>query len=539
MSREKAGGSTEMESGTQMRINELRKIKEASILGGGTEKIAKQHGKGKLTARERIDRLLDPGSFVELNMLVGHAVGTPADGIVVGYGTIDGRTVCIYAQDATVLGGSIGALHGYKMYTTVELALQMRVPVIGMLDSPGRRGLRLDSSLRVDQPGGVDMVKYREEKDGSSIFFPNTQASGIIPQISAIMGSCAGIAVYSPALTDFVFMIDKISHMFITGPLIVKSVMGEDITMEDLGGAKVHAQISGVASFRVKTEDECFNKMKKLLSFLPSNNSESPPWKDTGDDPNRCDDSLVEIVPTDSRKSYDMHRIIEGIADNRDFLEVKAEFAQEIIVGFIRLNGYPVGVVANQPSVRAGSLTVNSSNKQARFIRFCDAFNIPIVLLVDTPAYMPGLEQEHGGIITHGAKVLYALSEATVPRVAVMIRKAYGGGSLGMGVVPGMGTDFIFAWPIAETGVMGAEQTVDLFYADEIAKAEKPQQLREQLIKEYIDRYANPFAEVSIRTHIKDIIEPRETRRQLIKSLELLRGKKVIRYPKKHGNIPL
>ncbi|MFC2005405.1 acyl-CoA carboxylase subunit beta [Chloroflexota bacterium] len=528
-----------MESEMQTRINELRRIKEACILGGGQDKKAKQHEKGKLTARERIDRLLDPDSFEELHMLVGHTIGAPSDGIVAGHGTIDGRTVCIYAQDATVLGGSIGALHGYKMYTTVELALQMGVPVIGMLDGPGRRGLKLDSSLRVDEPGGVDMVKYREEKDGSSIFFPNTQASGIIPQLSAIMGSCAGIAVYSPALTDFIFMIDNIGHMFITGPRIVKSVMGKDITMEELGGAKVHSQISGIASFRVKTEDECFDKIKELLTFLPSNNNESPPWKETGDDSNRYDDSLAAIVPTDPRKSYDMHRIIKGIADNGDFLEVKAEFAQEIIVGFIRLNGYPVGIVANQPLVRAGSLTVNSSNKQARFIRFCDAFNIPIILLVDTPAYMPGLEQEHGGIINHGAKVLYALCEAVVPRVAVIIRKAYGGGSLGMGVVPGMGTDFIFAWPIAETGVMGAEQTVDLFYADEIAKSEEPTQLRERLIKQYIDRYANPFFEVSLRTHIKDVIEPRDTRRRLIKSLELLRGKKLIRYPKRHGNIPL
>ncbi len=528
-----------MESDMQKRINELRKIKEASSLGGGVEKIAKQHERGKLTARERIDRLLDTGSFVELYMLVGHTLGTPGDGIVVGHGTIDGRPVCVYAQDATVQGGSIGALHGYKMYTTVEMALQMGAPVIGILDGPGRRGLKLDLSLRIDEPGGIDMVKYREEKDGSSIFFPNTQASGIVPQISAIMGSCAGIAVYSPALTDFVFMIDKTSHMFITGPRIVKSVMGEDVTMEDLGGAKVHAQISGVASFRMKTEDECFAQIKRLLSFLPSNNSQSPPWKDTGDDSERCDDTLAEIVPVDSRKPYDMHRVIKGIADNGDFLEVKAEFAQEMIVGFIRLDGHPTGIVANQPAVRAGSLTVNSSNKQARFIRFCDAFNIPLVFLVDTPAYMPGLEQEHGGIINHGAKVLYALSEATVPRVAVIIRKAYGGGSLGMGVVPGLGTDFVFAWPIAETGVMGAEQTVDLFYADEIAKAENPQQMREKLVKEYIDRYANPFFEASIRTHIKDVIEPRETRRRLIKSLQLLRGKKVVRYPKRHGNIPL
>ncbi|MDP3878983.1 MAG: acyl-CoA carboxylase subunit beta [Dehalococcoidales bacterium] len=523
----------------QKRIDELRKLKETAALGGGAEKIARQHEKGKLTARERIDRLLDPGSFVETNMLVGHAVGAPADGIVVGHGTVDGRRVCVYAQDATVLGGSIGALHGYKMYTTVELALQMGVPVIGMLDGPGRRGNKLDASLRIDEPGGVDVVKYREEKDGSSIFFPNTQASGIIPQISAIMGSCAGISVYSPALTDFVFMIDNTSHMFITGPRIVKSVMGEEVTMEQLGGAKVHAQISGLASFRVKTEDDCFAQMKKLLSFLPSNSAESPPRQDSGDDPERRDDALAELVPVDSRKAYDMRRVIKSIVDKSDFLEVKAEFAPEIIVGFGRLDGYPAGIVANQPMVRAGSLTVNSSNKQARFIRFCDAFNIPLVFLVDTPAYMPGMEQEHGGIINHGAKVLYALAEATVPRVAVVIRKAYGGGALGMGVVPGMGTDFIYAWPIAETGVMGAEQTVDLFYADEIARSDKPEQLREQLVKEYTERYANPFFEASIRTHIKDVIEPRDTRWQIIKSLQLLRSKKVVRYPKRHGNIPL
>ncbi|MFC1977686.1 acyl-CoA carboxylase subunit beta [Chloroflexota bacterium] len=528
-----------METQMQKKIDELRKLKENAALGGGQEKIDKQHERGKLTARERIDRLLDPGSFTELNMLIGHAVGASTDGIVVGHGTIDSRQVCVFAQDATVLGGSIGALHGYKMYTTVELALQMRVPVIGMLDGPGRRGLRLDSSSRVDEPGGVDLVKYREEKDGSSIFFPNTQASGIVPQISVIMGSCAGISVYSPALTDFIFMIDGISHMFITGPRIVKSVMGQDVTMEQLGGAKVHAQVSGVASFRMKTEDDCFMQIKKLMSFLPLNNDEIPPWKDTGDDPDRYVDSLSDIVPTDPRKSYDMHKIIKGIADNADFLEVKPEFAQEIITGFIRLNGCPVGVVANQPLVRAGSLTVNSSNKQARFIRFCDCFNIPIVMLVDTPAYMPGLEQEQGGIINHGAKVLYALSEAIVPRVAVVIRKSYGGGALGMGVVPGLGTDFVFCWPTAETGVMGAEQTVDLFYADQIAKSDEPAKLREQLIQEYTDRYANPFYEASIRTHIKDVIEPRDTRRRLIRSIQLLRGKKLVRYPKRHGNIPL
>ena len=387
----------------------------------------------------------------------------------------------------------------------------------------------------------MDVIKYREEKDGSSIFFPNTQASGIVPQISAIMGSCAGISVYSPALTDFVFMIDKTSHMFITGPRIIKSVMGEDVTMEDLGGAKAHAQISGVASFRVKTEDECFEKIKKLLSFLPSNNSESPPRHDTDDDPNRYVDSLAEIVPTDPRKPYDMHRIIQGIADNGDFFEVKPEFAQEIIVGFIRLDGYPVGIVANQPLVRAGSLTVNSSNKQARFIRFCDAFNIPIIMLVDTTAYAPGSEQERGGIIHHGAKVLFALSEATVPRIAITLRKMYGGGMLGMGIQKGMGTDLIYAWPTMETGLMGSRESVALFHGEEIKNAENPEEHREKLIKIYQERYGNPFNAASIGKHnVEDIIEPRETRYRLIRDLRLLRRKKIVtRYPKKHGNIPM
>ncbi len=528
-----------MQNDLDSKVNELRKIKEAARLGGGADKIARQHERGKLTARERIEHLTDPGSFSEWNLLIGHRMGSPTDGIVTGQALIGGRPVCVFAQDATVLGGSIGALHGNKMYKTVERALEMGVPVIGMLDGPGRRGLKLDSSVRVDQPEGVDLVKYREEKDGSSVFFPNTQASGIVPQISAILGSCAGIAVYSPALTDFIFMVDKISHMFITGPRIIKSVMGQDVTMDDLGGAKMHAQVSGVASFRTKTEDECFDKIKKLLTFLPSNNGQAPPRQQPDDDPDRYLDSLSGLVPTDSRKAYNMKKVIEAVADKGEFFEVKPEFAPEIITCFARLHGYPVGIVANQPMVRAGSLTVNSSNKQARFMRFCDAFNIPIVLLVDTPAYMPGLDQEQGGIITHGAKVLYALCEATVPRVAVVIRKAYGGGALGMGVVPGMGTDFIYCWPTAETGVMGAEQTVELFYADDIAKSPNPKELREKLVLEYLARYANPYFEASLRMHLNDVMEPRDTRRRIISSLAFLRGKKVVRYTKRHGNMPL
>jgi len=360
-----------------------------------------------------------------------------------------------------------------------------------------------------------------------------------VPQIAAILGSCAGISVYSPALNDFIFMIDGQSHMFITGPRIVKSVMGQDLTMEELGGAKIHAQKSGVADFRVKNEDECFQKIRKLLSFLPQNCSEAPPWVDTGDDPNRRDDDIADIVPTSPNRAYDMHKVIQKIVDNGDFFEVKAEFASEMIVGFARLDGYTTGIVANQPMVRAGSLTVNSSMKQSRFMRFCDCFNIPLLLLVDTPAYQPGSNQEHAGIIRHGAKVLYALCEATVPRIAIRVRKSYGGGNLGMGVTLGLATDFIFAWPIAETGVRGAEQSVELFHADDIARAENPQQRREELVREYREKYDNPFNLASSGPTIDDVIEPGETRQRVIKGFNLLRGKKAVGYPKKHGNIPL
>jgi len=530
------GDLAKMEEELEQRIKQLHEYKKNAMLGGGEDKLAQQREKGKLNARERIDRLLDPGSFVELNMLVGHASGAPGDGVVVGHGTIDGRTVCIYSQDPTVLGGSIGALHGHKMYTMIESALDMGVPLIGLHDSPGARTARISREPRESEPGEA---RGLSEKSGSSTFFPNTQASGVIPQIAAILGSCAGISVYSPALNDFIYMVEGLSHMFITGPRIVKSVMGEDLTMEELGGAKIHSQKSGVADFRVKSEDECFQSIRALLSYLPPSNKEKPPRKDTGDDPNRMDDVINEIVPTNPSKSYDMHRVIKGIVDNGEFLEVKKEFAGEMIVGFAHLDGYPTGIVANQPMVRAGSLTVDSSDKQARFIRFCDSFNIPLVFLVDTPAYQPGSYQEHAGIIRHGAKVLYSLCESVVPRVNILIRKCYGGGSLGMGVVPGMQADFNFAWPIFEQAVMGAQQTVDLFYGQEIAKAENPEQLREKLTKEYRDRSANPFGAVSSATNIQDVIEPKETRPRLIQAFKLLRTKDIKRYPKRHGNIPL
>lgn len=532
----------ETDSGMQDRINWLRETREWAKRGGGMEKIARQHQRGRLTARERIDRLLDPGSFCEFNMLWGHAIGAPGDGVVAGHGTIDGRPVLLFAQDATVLGGSIGALHGAKVYKTIERAMDARVPFIGLWDSPGGRVPKLRGEAAKGQEGfgAVNtMGLVWGEKSTSSIFFANTQASGLIPQISAILGPCAGVAVYSPMLTDFIFMVDKTSNMFLTGPRIVKSIMGEEIDLEELGGARVHSHVTGIADFRVQTEDDCLRQIKKLLSLLPSNNEEKPPLVDTGDDPERMVDTLEGIVPSDLRKPYDMHRVITELVDNGDFLEVKREYAREMIVGFGRLGGQVVGLVANQTMHMAGGLTCEGSVKEARFIRFCDCFNIPIVLLVDTPAYVPGVAQEHGGIIRHGAKVVYALCEAVVPRIAVVLRKGYGGGTLGMGHALGIGTDVVFDWPIAEFGTLGPEASVDLFYEEEVRKAENPQEFRDQLIKEYRERYSSPSAPTLLGSQAEEVIEPRETRRCIVASLRLLQNKKLTRVPKRHGNIPL
>jgi acetyl-CoA carboxylase carboxyltransferase component len=514
-------------------IRRLRETKAMAALGGGEQKIAREHEKGKLTARERIDLLLDPGSFNEFNMLAKYKVGAPGDGIVIGHGTIDGRRACVFAHDATVLGGSQGYMHGRKLYKIHEMALDMGVPLIGLNDSPGAR------VIRPELAGSDDPYRVSDEKHAGVVFFINTRCSGAIPQISAILGNCTGGSVYSPALTDFIFMVDGLSHMFITGPRVIKSVMGEEVSMEELGGAKVHCQITGVADFRVKSEQECMQGIRRLLSFLPSNCREVPERKDTDDDPERFTDALSEIVPTQTTKGYDMRRFIREIVDKGDFFEVKPEFAGEIITGFARLDGHTVAIIANQPMVRAGCMSVDSSDKQARFIRFCDAFNIPIVLLVDTPGYLPGKNQEYTGIIRHGAKVLYALSEATVPKIAILLRKAYGGAVLGMGILPGFGTDLVFAWPIAEVGAMGAEQAVDLLYSKDIEQAENPEEAKIQKIKEYRELYADTLALASQATYVQDIIEPRETRRCLIRSLQLIKGKKIELYPKRHGNIPL
>jgi acetyl-CoA carboxylase carboxyltransferase component len=514
-------------------IERLREVKAKAALGGGKEKIDKLHEQGKLSARERIELLLDPGSFREFNMLVKHREGAPGDGIVIGHGTIDGRRVCVFSHDTTVFGGSQGYMHGRKLYKIHEWALDMGVPLIGLNDSPGARVIRPEIA------GSDDPFRVSDEKHAGVVFYINTRCSGAIPQISAILGNCTGGSVYSPALTDFIFMVDGLSHMFITGPRVIKSVMGEEVSMEELGSARVHCQVTGVADFRVKSEQECMAQIRRLLSFLPSNWREKPPVVDTGDDPHRYTDALENIVPADSAKAYDMRQVVREIVDNRDFMEVKEEFAGEIIVGFARIEGHTVGIVANQPMVKAGCMTVDSSDKQARFIRFCDCFNIPIVLLVDTPGYLPGKQQEHSGIIRHGAKVLYALSEATVPKVALLLRKVYGGATLGMGILPGFGTDLVFAWPTAEVGPMGARQAVDLLYAKEIEAAENPEEMRAQKIKQYQELYADALALASQVTYVQDIIEPRETRRVIVDSLRLLRNKRVAKTPKKHGNIPL
>jgi len=515
-------------------VKELREVKEKALLGGGQDKIDKEHAKGKLTARERIDLLLDPGSFREWGMLVGHSVGAPGDGISIGWGTIEGRQVCIFAHDTTVFGGSQGYKHGRKLYKIHELALTMGVPIICLHDSPGARVIRPEIA-GMDDPYRVD-----DEKHAGVVFNISTRCSGVIPQISGVMGSCTGGSVYSPALTDFIFMVDGISHMCITGPRVIKSVLSEDISLEDLAGSKVHAAISGCADFRMKTEQECMQGIKALLRYLPSNWKEKPPYVNTGDDPGRYVDTLEGIVPTKTTRPYDMHRVIKEIVDNGEFLEVKREFAREIVVGFGRLDGNVVGFVGNNPAVLAGSMSINSSDKQARFIRFCDAFNIPLVLLVDSPGYLPGKDEEYGGIIRHGAKVLYALSEATVPRVAILMRKIYGGATIGMGIMPGFGTDFVYAWPTAEIGPMGAAQAVKLIYRKEIASAENPEEFEAQKTKEYRDLYANALSRTSDCTWISECIEPRDTRRYLVNTLGLLKSKDLGPLPqRKHGNIPL
>jgi propionyl-CoA carboxylase beta chain len=510
-------------------IEYLLKLREEAKLGGGHKKIEEQHKKGKLTARERLEILLDEGSFQEIDMFVRHRAhdfgvdkSRPlGDGVVTGYGTIDGRLVFVFSQDFTVFGGSLSEAHAEKICKIMDLAMKVGAPVIGLNDSGGAR----------IQEGVASLGGYAE------IFLRNTLASGVIPQISAIMGPCAGGAVYSPAITDFIFMVKNTSYMFVTGPNVVKTVTHEDVTFEELGGAMVHATKSGIAHFVCENDVECLMHIRKLLSYLPSNNMEDPPRIETGDDPNREDPKLDSIIPDNPNKPYDMKEIILSIVDNGEFLEVHEYFAQNIICGFARLDGYSVGIVANQPAVLAGVLDIDASVKAARFVRFCDAFNIPIITFVDVPGFMPGTDQEWRGIIRHGAKLLYAYCEATVPKVTVITRKAYGGAYDVMSSKHIRG-DINYAWPTAEIAVMGPKGAVEIIFKKEIEKSENPDELEEKLIQEYRDKFAHPYIAAE-RGFIDDVIEPRKTRQMLIKALKMLENKVDTNPKKKHGNIPL
>lgn len=509
---------------------DILKEKRAAIeLGGGQKRINKQHSSGKLTARERINKLYDESTFVEVDAFVKHRCSNfgmekqeiPGEGVVCGYGKVDGRLVCAFAQDFTVLGGSLGEMHAKKMAKVMDLALKLGAPVVGLNDSGGAR----------IQEGVDALAGYGE------IFFKNTLASGVIPQISAIMGPCAGGAVYSPALTDFVYVVDQTSQMFITGPQVIKTVTGEDVTAEELGGAYTHNSTSGVAHFLATDDEDCINQIKRLLSFLPSNNSEKAPLVEPTDDPNRTNELLDSIIPDDSNKPYDMKEVIYEIVDDGDFYEVQPLFAKNIVTGFARVNGESIGIIANQPNFMAGSLDINASDKSARFIRMCDSFNIPIVNLVDVPGFLPGASQEYGGIIRHGAKMLFAYSEATVPKITVITRKAYGGSYLAM-CSKDLGADIVMAWPTAEVAVMGPSGAANIVFKNDIKNADDKDVMRAQKVKEYTDEFATPY-KAAERGYIDDVIQPSSTRLRIADALDILSSKREERPPKKHANIPL
>jgi len=522
---------TEIPSGptVEERIEELRRRKAALLDERRKDAVRRQHEKGKLTARERLDLLLDRGSFVETDPFVvhrSHDFGMernrpPGDGVVTGYGTIDGRRVFVASQDFSVFGGSLGEAHAQKICKVQDLALSTGAPFIQINDSGGAR----------IQEGAASLAGY------GHIFERNVRASGVIPQISIIMGPCAGGAVYSPAITDFTFMVRETSHMFITGPEVIKAVTGEEVSFEELGGAMTHASRSGVASFVSQDEEECLAMVRHLLSYLPSNNLEDPPAYAVVDDPERHDEGLTHLIPDSPKEPYDMHEVIRRVVDDGDFFEVFPFWAMNIVIGFARLDGRTVGIVANQPKVLAGTLDIDSSEKASRFVRFCDAFNIPLVSFVDVPGFLPGKEQEFGGIIRHGAKLLYAFAEATVPRMTVITRKAYGGAYLVMNSKH-LRADVSFAWPTAEIAVMGPEGAVNVVFRKEIEKAEDPAARREELIAEYQRRFANPYVAAE-RGFIDDVIEPAETRPRLIKALRMLATKREAVPARKHGNIPL
>ncbi len=514
------------------KVKELIQLREQARLGGGERRIESQHLKGKYTARERIAMLLDEGSFEEFDMFMEHRSTNfgmdkskfLGDGVVTGYGTIEGRLVYVFAQDFTVFGGSLSETMAQKICKVMDQAMKMGAPLIGINDSGGAR----------IQEGINALAGYAE------IFQRNILASGVIPQISGIFGPCAGGAVYSPALTDFVIMTQGTSYMFLTGPKVVKTVTGEDVSQEDLGGASVHASRSGVAQFAVQTEEEGMKVIRKLLSFLPQNNLEEAPLIKNDDPIDRLEDALNEIIPDSPTKPYDMYEVIGAVIDNGEFLEIHADYAKNIIVGFARFNGQAVGIVANQPKYLAGVLDINASRKAARFVRFCDAFNIPIVSLVDVPGFLPGTGQEYGGVITHGAKLLYAYGEATIPKITVTLRKSYGGAHIVMSCKQLRG-DINYAWPSAEIAVMGAEGAVEVLYSKEIAAEKEPEKqaaVLEEKKNEYNNLFANPY-NAARYGYIDDVIEPRNTRFRIVRALQQLQTKKLQNPAKKHDNLPL
>lgn len=511
------------------KLDDLRQRKEKIMLGGGAKRIEKQHSLGKLTARERINLLFDENTFVEIDAFVKHRctnfgmdkVDAPAEGVVTGYGMVDGRLVYAYAQDFTVVGGSLGEMHAAKICKVMDNAMKVGAPVVGINDSGGAR-----IQEAVDALSGY-----------GKIFYKNTLASGVIPQITAIMGPCAGGAVYSPALTDFTFMVDQTSQMFITGPQVIKTVTGEEVTAEELGGAMTHNSISGVAHFMSPSDEVCIEEIRRLLTFLPSNNAEAAPRYQCDDDINRIMDDLNTIIPENSNKPYDMLDIIKMIVDNGDFMESQPHYAKNIITGFARVNGMSIGIIANQPKVLAGCLDINASDKSSRFIRTCDAYNIPVLNIIDVPGFLPGTSQEYGGIIRHGAKMLYAYSEATVPKISLIVRKAYGGSYLAM-CSKDLGADMVLAWPNSEIAVMGPQGAANIIFRKEIAAADDPAQMREKLVADYTDEFATPY-KAAERGFVDDVIEPSATRPRIIDALNMLQSKRETRPSKKHGNIPL
>ncbi len=510
------------------KLADLAERRRQALHAGSPRAVERQHAKGKMLARERIDYLLDPGSFHELDMLARHrsqsedlAERPYTDGVITGWGTIDGRKVFVFAQDFTVFGGALGEVFAEKIHKLMDLALKVGAPVIGLNDGAGAR----------IQEGVVSLASY------GGIFYRKVLSSGVIPQVSVILGPCAGGAVYSPAMTDFIFMVNESSHMFITGPDVVKTVTGEEVTLEELGGAKSHASKSGVATFVAPDEKACLDDVRYLLSFLPSNNLELPPTTVTSDPVDRLCPELNDLMPDSPNKPYDMKKVISVVVDDGEFFEYFPRWAGSIVCGFARLNGQPVGVVGNQPMVLAGVLDIESSEKAARFVRTCDAFNIPLVTFVDVPGFLPGVDQEYGGIIRHGAKLLYAFCEATVPRIQVITRKAYGGAYVVMNS-KSIGADLAFAWPSAELAVMGPQGAVEIIYRRELQQAADPVARRAELVEEYTERYANPYAAAE-RGYVDDVIDPAETRLKVIAGLELLKTKREELPKRKHGNIPL